>query len=476
LSSLLIWGLLFGASGIALIVTVDDVIEVAHSDETRLRLISRINAIKTELGNLEFVAGNYSNELTQAHADSYAHAKTILLEKVHELESDGDLGLVPAEITRIDREIADCIARIDAAIADRQSNAVATALLIFNPQGGEARIRVDEPLRYFQSLNAEAEKRLISDDDSLEHERDEFIWSFVVAGALCLGFQFWLYMQIRKDIGLRNQLEQQLAANNSLLSERVRERTRELDHRNHELAFLTRKLLETQEEERRRISLELHDEIGQDLAATLMIQRRMIRSGQGERRVESSSAIAECIETTQALYNRVSDMALALRPSILDRLGFAAAVNWYIRRAEKRSNCPIQLETSDLPAALPDAVSIAAFRILQEAISNAIRHAHASQIQVHVVCEQQVLELRIADNGAGFDMAMVSNDPDPFAGFGILGMKERAHIAGGVLAVQSSPGTGTLVVASFQLSAAATGTRAAADPRMSHRPVVLSSN
>jgi signal transduction histidine kinase len=242
-----------------------------------------------------------------------------------------------------------------------------------------------------------------------------------------------------------------LRSANETLGERVAERTHELDQRNHELAFVTRKVLETQEIERRSVALELHDDIGQDLAALNMLHRSVLHGTGGALNPVISEHIAECVEITQSIYDRVGDIALKLRPSVLDRLGFTAGLNWYIRQAAKRADCEISALACDVPENLPEPLAIGAFRIVQEAVSNALRHARASTIQVSVIGTERRLSVRISDDGVGFDMSAVKGDSDPFAGFGVLGMMERARIAGGTLTVESSPGNGTRIVALLPL-------------------------
>jgi signal transduction histidine kinase len=212
-------------------------------------------------------------------------------------------------------------------------------------------------------------------------------------------------------------------------------------------------VLETQEKERRAIALELHDDVGQDLAALNLLQRSMLHAPSAASAAEDAAKLADCVAITQSIYDRIGDIALKLRPSVLDRLGFLAALNWYIRQAAKRSNCEISLTTASVPDDLPEAVSVAAFRIVQEAVSNAMRHAGARCIDVLVSCEDRCFRVCVIDDGAGFDVQAVEHDTDPFAGFGLLGMKERARITGGSLTLQSSIGGGTRVEAEFPLSA-----------------------
>lgn len=455
LGSLLIWSTLFAASGTSMVISVNDVIGVARQDEARFRLIARIEKVETELQHVELEAGEYIKYMTAAPFDAYARARSALQAEMRNLKGDASADPFSEDIARLDQSIADGVYRINAVVSRRRSGGeLDAAQHVVVDAEGVPRVPLEEPLRLLTSLSATIEQRTRSENDTLERDRDEVIWSFAAAGALCLLFQGWLYTLMRKDLKMRNALQRELTNANERLGERVLERTRELGERNRELVFVTRKVLEMQEQERRRIALELHDEIGQDLAALIMLQRSIVRGGSTQRRQTATPAIANCIELTQAIYDQVGDIALTLRPSILDRLGFAAALNWYVRQAEKRSNCQITVSACDVPDDMSENIALAAFRIVQEAISNAMRHAHARKIHVQVCCEQQMLCLCIGDDGVGFDLREVVRDPDPHAGFGILGMQERARIAGGTAVVQSEPGHGTRLTAKFPLPAA----------------------
>jgi signal transduction histidine kinase len=452
LGSFLIWSALFAASGTSMVVSVNDVIRVARRDEARFRLISRIEKVETELRHVELESGEYITYMTAAPFDAYARARSALKAEMRDLKGDASSDPFAADIARLEESIVVGVNRIDAAVSGRRSgDEPEAARLVVVDAEGAARVPLEEPLRLLTSLSAAIEQRTKSENNSLERNRDEVIRSFGAAGVLCLLFQGWLYTLMRRDLKMRNAVQQELKSANDRLGEHVLERTRELGERNRQLVFVTGKVLEMQERERRCIALELHDEIGQDLAALIMLQRSLVRDGSGQRRQIAAQTVANCIELTQAIYDQVGDISLTLRPSILDRLGFAAALNWYVRQAEKRSNCRIAVSACEVPDGMPENISLAAFRIVQEAISNALRHAQARNMRVHVCCERQMLSLCIADDGVGFDMRSVVRDPDPHSGFGILGMQERARIAGGTLVVESEPGHGTRVAAKFPL-------------------------
>jgi signal transduction histidine kinase len=203
------------------------------------------------------------------------------------------------------------------------------------------------------------------------------------------------------------------------------------------LARLAGELLTVQSEERRSIARELHDEMGQQLAA-LRINLQVLMANCTEpamhQRLEDSLAIV------QSTIAQVRSRALDLHPAILDDLGLVAALQWLCERQTQRSGVPIQLIDGKALPALPPAVALACFRITQEAIANALNHGHPAHIDVVLAVEDGMLELLVADDGSGFvplDGAHTS--------LGLVGMRERAKQLGGELVLQSQHNAGTRV-------------------------------
>ncbi len=165
---------------------------------------------------------------------------------------------------------------------------------------------------------------------------------------------------------------------------------------------------------------------------------------------EEAQRTADCLDITDVTISRLRDTALNLRPSVLDDLGLAPALYWYARRQSERASCRIDVR-ADLPA-LPKDVETAAFRITQEAVNNAVRHARPTAIDITAQLREDRLDLRIRDDGTGFQ------PEDPTAehgGMGLLGMRERAALLGGALQVESRPGGGTLITATIPIDGAA---------------------
>lgn len=214
--------------------------------------------------------------------------------------------------------------------------------------------------------------------------------------------------------------------------ETVRQYAERLEH-------LSRKLLEAQEAERRRLARELHDEIGQVLTA-VKINVQAIRphvSPEGLPRVEES------IEVVNRAIQQVRDLSLDLRPSLLDDLGLAAAVRWYVDRQAQRAGIAITAAIELVPGRLPPETETVCFRIIQEALTNVVRHSQARDVRIRLTCEAKELVLVIGDDGIGFDPATVDVDSGSGRGLGLLGMQERVHLVGGRLEITTRPGQGT---------------------------------
>ena len=227
----------------------------------------------------------------------------------------------------------------------------------------------------------------------------------------------------------------------------------------------SRRLIEAQEAERRRISLELHDQVGQILTAVKMnlhalqqtcAQPEMLKSIQ-----ENLSVIDEAVD-------QVRDLSVDLRPALLDDFGLVAAFRWYLERQSKNTGVSaefISLSLDEDDRFTPE-LETACFRIVQEGVTNIIRHARANRISIRVERTGADLMLVIADDGGGFDVKNTLADGQGGATLGLRGMEERAQAVGGTLLIDSAPGLGTQVCATLPVAIekpAVNQLRAAAD-------------
>lgn len=207
------------------------------------------------------------------------------------------------------------------------------------------------------------------------------------------------------------------------------------------LQELSAKLVRAQEEERRSLSRELHDEVGQSFSAVLMEAENLLDLGPEpdvRSRLESIRAVAE------KGIAEIRNMALLLRPSMLDDFGLAPALEWQARETGKRTGMRVQV-ASDVPDELPEEHKTCIYRVVQEALNNCARHAQASSAQVSVLGRNGHILVSVQDDGSGFD-------PKRVRGLGLLGMEERVRHLGGTFEIDSHAGCGTLVRVALPLA------------------------
>jgi PAS domain S-box-containing protein len=209
---------------------------------------------------------------------------------------------------------------------------------------------------------------------------------------------------------------------------------------------LARRVIEIQENERRAVARDLHDEIGQALSALKLNLLCLKRDG-----AASEQVVGDSLRIADEVLQQVRDIALSLRPSVLDDLGLGAAVQWYVEHSAARGGIRVMCRVArDLAPASPT-TEIACFRVLQEALTNVHRHADATNAEVWLHDDGQELELVVRDNGRGFEVDRVIAGAERGSNMGLLSMRERAALLGGVAMVTSKPGAGSEVRARFPL-------------------------
>jgi signal transduction histidine kinase len=224
----------------------------------------------------------------------------------------------------------------------------------------------------------------------------------------------------------------------------LQKRYEEGERAQHELKELSARLLSAQEEERRTISRELHDEVGQSLSALLMEAGNAaanVPAGSVEvrRHVDSIKKLAE------ASVNVIRNMTLLLRPSMLDDLGLVPALEWQAREVSKRTGLRVLLAAEESADQLSDELKTCIYRVVQEALHNCVRHSQARTVKVVVRQEPSKIVLSVEDDGHGFDARRVR-------GLGLVGMEERVHHLGGAFEVESRPGSGTKVAVELPIA------------------------
>ncbi len=224
----------------------------------------------------------------------------------------------------------------------------------------------------------------------------------------------------------------------------------ELAGANQRLQALSTRLLQVQEEERRTLARELHDEIGQSLTALkITLQSLNLRPETEALRGQIDMAIG----ITDTALKQARQMSLDLRPAQLDDLGLPAAIRWNLERQCSLAGLLPRFSTDSIPARVAEPVSIACYRISQEAITNVIRHAAANTIGIALTAGDGKITLEICDDGRGFDAAPSGGIA---RGMGMVSMQERAALAGGELTIETRPEGGCIVRATFPLSSATT--------------------
>jgi signal transduction histidine kinase len=219
---------------------------------------------------------------------------------------------------------------------------------------------------------------------------------------------------------------------------------RKLKESEERLRGLSHRLVQVQEEERRRIAKELHDEIGQSLTALEIKLEMVSRSESRAEKLDESRAIVS------DLMAKVRDLSLDLRPTMLDDLGLLPTLLWHFERYTSQTGIRVDFKSSGLKERLakPEAET-AAFRIVQEALTNIARHANVDEAKVRIYCDREILRCEIKDLGTGFtpdkELCSISSS-------GLSGMQERASLLDGNLIITSEPNAGTCITAEIPLT------------------------
>ena len=263
-----------------------------------------------------------------------------------------------------------------------------------------------------------------------------------------------LYSAVRTRVGLLGGVTLIVAFAAALIASRhvsrlqgqVEQRRREEQQIRRDLERLSARLVDIQERERREISRELHDAIGQALTAVKMDIGVALRGDLNER---TRAALDEAKETTEATLQSIRDLSQLLHPSTLDDFGLPETVRAYLKRFSERTGIRAHL-TATLLDRLPSATEACVYRIIQEAMNNVARHSAATDCTVSLMADGSELRLIVADNGHGIRRDAGNNNGH---GLGLIAMRERAQAQGGSFAINSRAGAGTEVIVTISLSA-----------------------
>lgn len=279
-------------------------------------------------------------------------------------------------------------------------------------------------------------------------------------------------LELRHQITQRQRAESALQLINEELETRVNNRTRELASINEALKTeiterqrvelklrtseerlqrLSGKLIEAQEAERRHIARELHDEIGQALTA-VKINLQALQHLFPSRDLATRSH--ESIEIVEVALQQVRSLSLDLRPSLLDDLGLLAALRWYVDVHTRRSGIIGEIVAQPINTKLSSNLETTCFRIVQEALTNVIRHAKAQLVTIELWQWETQLHLKISDDGVGFDVNAAIIKATSGGSLGLLGIEERVLLVGGQINIESMHQQGTKIHAQFPVSTA----------------------
>jgi two-component system CheB/CheR fusion protein len=249
-----------------------------------------------------------------------------------------------------------------------------------------------------------------------------------------------------EDITKRREAEEAIAGQKQSLQEAVTAAAFQLDRTQEELRGLTAHLFTVQEDERQRVSRELHDDVSQRLSALELMLKELTPSDSAQ---EETAQIAAIREHLHSLNNDVRQISHRLHPAILNDLGLSTAIKSLVAEFGEREGMPATFIGQDVPDQIPQPGATALYRITQEALRNVAKHAGKTHVKVLLKGMENMLRLEILDLGIGFDKE-ADLRPD---GLGLISMKERARLAHGSFSITSSLGAGTQIVVEVPMDA-----------------------
>jgi len=219
-----------------------------------------------------------------------------------------------------------------------------------------------------------------------------------------------------------------------------------------ELRALSARLMATEEQERKRVSRELHDSIGQYLTAIKFNTESALHQIKQREYQKAAGSLRTGIPLIKQTIAEIRRIMMDLRPSVLDDLGIRATISWFCREFQGvYTHISVETDISIEESRVPDELKAVIYRILQEAMSNAAKHSGADRIRVSLAGRRKRVVLSVEDNGGGFPVSRAHDKKEMPTGLGLVSMRERAELSGGILNIRSRKGRGTVVTASWPL-------------------------
>jgi signal transduction histidine kinase len=386
---------------------MESVVEAIRSETYRIAILRRDRLLASQGPTTR---ADYTKALSELNSSVESN-----LEQLRGLRS-------PQESKSLERLEADIRAYLATVAAEFQELRVdQNEFASMNDQVQSQRSRIFDVAGEISRLNEEnfesRRRDLNQSVQSLQNDIWETMLTALLVGAAIAGGSVFRISALEKESA-----EQQKA------TRQAEERLRHLSHQ----------LVSSQEQERKSLSRELHDEIGQLLTALRMelgnLERARSSSGTGfDIHLDQAKKLAE------STLRSTRDIAMGLRPAMLDELGLGPAIEWQARDFSRRSGTPVQLELDGDLSDLPDRHRTHLYRIVQEGLTNCARHAHSKNVHVRLKDADGRLSLTVEDDGAGFDQ----QGNGVAYGLGLLGIAERVRELSGRMAIESGPGKGT---------------------------------
>lgn len=265
---------------------------------------------------------------------------------------------------------------------------------------------------------------------------------------ICRIYMCWETSQhLRRMIENQQKALQSLSAESASVAQEYVRLRQEMRNNQQHLQSITKGILRTQEEERAKISRDLHDGIGQELTALKMNLDILSPAVEGGLHADNRERWREARSIAEQALQDVRELSRLLRPRMLDDLGLFPTLRWYVRSFVKRMNIPVELELTGQEEHLNSDTQTILFRVVQEGLNNVAKHSHATSAAIKLDAGESAVHLTIDDDGVGFDPGVRSPD----TGSGLGGMKDRVSLYRGIFEVYSEPRRGTRLTVSIPL-------------------------